>query len=128
MDEQRDEQQEQVDVDVAVFASLLVFCADLVPVLETTQLALGTLYLQGEDKDHPRCCVCFRLFREAVSTLAAMTSCASSTMPTSTAGTPGATPAASASVSHRWCRASLYLEAAMEKTTACQVDRTHTHM
>ena len=102
--------------DIIAFSGLVIFANEVIQTLESTQLALGTLYLE----DHQ--CVIFVLYHEAVLTLSTMISCSSSLLPQQlpTIDKNGEQvdmilpSTSSESTTHKWCRSSCYLEAALE--------------
>lgn len=116
--------------DIAIFRSLFDLSGDIILILESTQLALGTLFLE----DHQ--CICFVLYREFVNTISVMTSCSSSLAPRTLPvintnddeeeeDDEGEEDVKQVSCTYtpQWCQTSLYLEAAFASESACQVSK-----
>jgi hypothetical protein len=97
--------------DITAIGSVFRFAVEVIPVLDATQLALGTLYLQT------RQCVCFSLYAEAVELLATMLYSTSSLTPFQCSSDD--VEAESSGV--QWCRSSLYIQKVFEQEEACQV-------
>jgi hypothetical protein len=104
------------DDDCQALRAIFHFSSELIPVWQSTQLALGTRHL----RDHR--CVCYVLFQESTAALAAMMGCHSSLAPPGMAAalvTDGGGMAGCAL--YQWCRASLYIEVALTEEAVCKV-------